>query len=543
MKLLQLLRRESDFPLFFLAFIAGISGLSNAFILVIINIAARQSSQDKHNTLYIFLFATVILIFIFVQRYIYVRTSVYVERALHKIRLRIVDKILESELLALEHIGRAEIYASVSKETQILSQATINLVMLGQSVILIFFALIYIALLSLMAFVLFVAFIAVSALIFLQWFKRIEKAMSDSLMYENELFKVLTHQLDGFKEAKMSQKRRDDLREHLAEISASVATMRRDTRSAIALMGIAFQTSFYLFIGVQIFLLPLLTSTRPEDMTQITMGVLFLVGPIGAMLGGINMFATANVAANNIETLEAAITQHNRAAAKRKADPLVIHEEPFREITFEQAEFSYTTDGQSTFTLGPLDLSIAPGEVTFISGGNGSGKSTFLRLLTCLYFPTSGEVKVDGQRLGETNASAYRNLFSVIFYDYHLFKRLYGIRNINQQRVEEMLLRLQLHNKTSLIEDRFSTVDLSSGQRRRLALIVNYLENKPICVFDEWAAEQDPDFRRYFYREILPDLKSQGKTIIAVTHDDQYYNMDYIDRFLKFQDGQLVAGV
>ncbi len=457
-------------------------------------------------------------------------------------RLRIVGKILDAELLALDRIGRAEIYASISKETRIISEAAINLVLMAQSVTLIFFALIYLAWLSLSAFALFLSFIVVSAFLYLRRVKRIEEAMSESFVFENELFEVLTHLLEGFKEVKMSEKRRVDLNKHLSEISDSVASSRGHSRSMTAMMGVFFNTSFYLLIGAQIFLIPLLAATPPQNLPEITTGILFLVGPITMMLGGANLYAGANVAADNIDTLEAAITQHNRAASKRKAEPIVIYEEPFRELTFERVEFRYTDkEGQSTFTLGPIDLSISPGEVLFVSGGNGSGKSTFLRLLTSLYFPTSGDVKLDGQRLGEANAGVYRNLFSVIFYDYHLFKRLYGLRNISQQQAEELLLRLKLDHKTSLVDNRFSTIDLSSGQRRRLSLVINYLEKKPICVFDEWAAEQDPDFRRYFYTDILPELKSQGKTIIAVTHDDQYYNMDYIDQILKFEEGRLVV--
>jgi putative ATP-binding cassette transporter len=149
-------------------------------------------------------------------------------------------------------------------------------------------------------------------------------------------------------------------------------------------------------------------------------------------------------------------------------------------------------------------------------------------------------LRVDGQQVSEANASAYRNLFSVIFYDFHLFDRLYGLQDINVQEVEELLERFQLKGRTRLVDRRFEPLDLSSGQKRRLALLVSYLENKPICVFDEWAAEQDPVFRRYFYTDILPELKAKGKTIIAVTHDDRYYDMDYVDRILKFEEGQLV---
>ncbi len=195
-----------------------------------------------------------------------------------------------------------------------------------------------------------------------------------------------------------------------------------------------------------------------------------------------------------------------------------------------------------SFHLGPIDLSISPGETIFISGGNGSGKSTFLRLLTCLYFPTQGVLSIDEQPLAESNAEMYRDLFSVIFFDYHLFNHLYGLHDMDTRldEVDELLEKLQLKEKTRLIDNRFDTLDLSTGQRRRLALLIHYLEDNPICVFDEWAAEQDPEYRRYFYTDILPELKAKGKTAIVVTHDDRYYDMAYVDQILKFEEGRLV---
>jgi putative ATP-binding cassette transporter len=254
------------------------------------------------------------------------------------------------------------------------------------------------------------------------------------------------------------------------------------------------------------------------------------------------IYTAANVSAERIEQLETAIDRHVRPMARRRGEELVIRNAPFRDITFQDVQFDYlNSEGRKSFRLGPVNLVIAPGETIFISGGNGSGKSTFLRLLTSLYFPTRGNVQLDGQRLSESNAATYRELFGVIFYDYHLFDRLYGLRNIDEEQVDALLHRFRLADKTRLEGDRFETLDLSTGQRRRLALVVNYLENKPICVFDEWAAEQEPDFRRYFYTNILPELKAQGKTVIAVTHDDRYYDMNYIDRVIKFEEGKLVV--
>jgi putative ATP-binding cassette transporter len=311
----------------------------------------------------------------------------------------------------------------------------------------------------------------------------------------------------------------------------------------MSVVNISAQSSFYLLVALVLFILPRLSLTSFDILAEISAGVLFLAGPISTLVGSVQVYATANVAAENIDDLEAALDRHVRPLSQRRARPLVIRE-PFGEITFERVEFTYVDkDGNVSFRFGPIDLSISRGETIFVTGANGSGKSTFVYLLTALYFPTRGVLRLDGQPVSEENAGAYRNLFAAVFYDFHLFDRLYGLHDIDRQQVEALLQRFQLTGRTGLVDNRFETLDLSSGQRRRLALLVNYLENKPIIVLDEWAAEQDPAFRRYFYTDILAELKAMGKTVIAVTHDDRYYDMDYIDRILKFEEGQLVPYV
>ena len=178
------------------------------------------------------------------------------------------------------------------------------------------------------------------------------------------------------------------------------------------------------------------------------------------------------------------------------------------------------------------------GELVFITGGNGAGKSTLLKLLTGLYQPAQGVVRLDGELQTEANQDAYHSLFTHIFSDFHVFRRLYGIDPGGGEQVEGLLRRMELEEKTRFTDNGFETVELSSGQRKRLALIVGELEDKPIIVLDEWAADQDPRFRRKFYEELLPELKRRGKTVVAVTHDDKYYGV--ADRILSMREGTLV---
>lgn len=544
MKLLRLLRNETSISYRFLFFIAAISGLANTLVLVSINMVSGSIAKEGSSLSYILFFAAMILTYFFSQKYLLVTTAKNVEEVVYKMRLRIMDKIQDAEFQSFERIGKSRIYASVSKELQMISEASLTLTMAGQSGITTIFALGYIAWQSILALVFFIAIIAIAIIIYLRQDQRLKAAMHESLARENELFDTLTDLLDGFKEVKMSELRGTDLNEHIKDISASVVDLKYEVSSQVSFVAIFTQASFYILVASLVFILPLVAAFESAQLVKLVSVVLFLIAPLSILVSGMQLFTTANVAAENIENLEDLINQHVRSISQRCGEPLVFQEPPFREIKFDDVHFNYVDeDGLAAFHLGPIDLSISRGETIFVSGGNGSGKSTFLHLLTCLYFPTQGVLSIDDQPLAESNAEDYRELFSVIFFDYHLFDRLYGIRDIEarQDEIDELLERLQLHEKTSLIDHRFETLNLSSGQKRRLALLIHYLEDNPICVFDEWAAEQEPEYRRYFYTDILPELKANGKTTIVVTHDDRYYNMDYVDRILKFEEGRLIS--
>jgi ABC-type siderophore export system fused ATPase/permease subunit len=196
---------------------------------------------------------------------------------------------------------------------------------------------------------------------------------------------------------------------------------------------------------------------------------------------------------------------------------------------------------EATFKIGPIDFNLHPGELVFITGGNGSGKSTFLRVLAGLYPPDSGQIRLNGQQINDETRDMYRSLMSAIFFDYHLFRKLYGIRDPEPAEVDQLLRQFRLDTKTSLTNGEFRTLDLSGGQRRRLALIVSLLEKRPILLLDEWTAEQDPEFRRKFYDELLPELMGAGATVVVITHDDRYLNELHLPaRRIHMDEGRIV---
>jgi putative ATP-binding cassette transporter len=535
MKLLELIRRESTVSFGALIFVAGLAGISNALVLAIINSAAEQASTDKTSTRNLVLFMIVMGIYVMTQWRLLTTATREVERILDRLRVRLADKIRRCDLLPLEEMGRTVIYASINKETMTISQSAMIMMMSGQAAVLIFFTAFYVAVLSVVAFVLTVVLGLLLSVIYIRRSKKLSLAVHETLKRENALFDTLTHLLAGFKEVRLNQARSNDLFAHYEEISHSATENKIRTQAQISRMFIFSQAAFYVLLGVIVFVVPRLSTTYSTEVVKITTAVLFLVGPMTALVGTVPNLAGADVACENIATLEAAL-DHSLSEPPERFTPMT----GFREITFRDVVFHYHDSANgNAFTVGPIDFDLAAGEIVFVSGGNGSGKSTFLKLLTALYYPQEGSIRIDGRLLTPVLYESYRSLFSTVFTDYHLFDRLYGLYDVPEEEVDRQLAFIEMTGKTKVVDSRFETLELSGGQKKRLALLVSLLEKRPICVFDEMAADQDPAFRKKFYKEILPLLHQQGRTIVVVTHDDKYFGD--ADRLLKMDEGRFVS--
>jgi len=210
------------------------------------------------------------------------------------------------------------------------------------------------------------------------------------------------------------------------------------------------------------------------------------------------------------------------------------------DLTLKAITYAYQSQNKKeVFTLGPIDMSLKAGELVVLAGGNGSGKTTLAKIITGLYSAETGELLLDGQRITDENREFYRQHFSAIFYDFHLFESLLGLEKPNLDAcARERLARLELSHKVTIQDGVFSTTQLSQGQRKRLALLTASLEDRQIYVFDEWAADQDRKFREFFYRHLLPDLKAEGKMVLIICHDDHYF--DVADRIIKLESGKIV---
>jgi putative ATP-binding cassette transporter len=339
--------------------------------------------------------------------------------------------------------------------------------------------------------------------------------------------------LAGFKEVKQNTDRSRDLNNALSKMAEILVEMKTRIGYLFADHFIFSQTTFYLLLAAMVFVVP---GRLSGSIMKITTAILFMFGPLSSLIGTLPLFSLANVAVGNMRTLEARLEQLESAAQDRD-DAKVVPPPDFREVSLSRVRFEYRDrEGKRTFRLGPLDLTIHKGEIVFLVGGNGSGKSTFLKLLTALYYPEEGKVLLDGQDVAEIGYASYRNLFSAIFSDYHLFDSLYGLR-VSDAEVNQQLKELGLEGKTKCVGGRLTNLDLSTGQRKRIGLLVSLLEDRQIYIFDEWAAEQDASFRDRFYRKIIRELQARQKTVIVATHDEQYFQAD--DRVLEIKDGRL----
>ncbi|MCW2248530.1 putative ATP-binding cassette transporter [Azospirillum fermentarium] len=541
MEFLHLLRSEAVPNLRRILMMATVAGLSNALVLALINAAANLDKDERGSiTTLGLLFIIVVGTYTVAQRFVMSSTAREVERIIHRIRCRLIREIRNCELDGMERIGRTSIFNGLSKEIQTIAQSGNMLGMLFQNGVLLVFATLYLILVSLPAFVLTLVFTAGATSLYLARMARINTAIHEATQAEYRLHDLLGGILDGFKEIKLNDRRSAESAADVIQASLNAADERTKAQSEFGRTFVFTQNVFFLLLGTVVFLVPMLSDTPSDSLVKATSAVLFLFGPLAAVVSSIPILASANAAAGAIAELETLLrkTAENGRKVGRSTDAAA--EPPaFQEIELRDVTFCFD-DGQRErpFQVGPINLTLKPGETVFISGGNGAGKSTFMRLLTSLYWPQGGMILLDGQLLEHHAVHKYRALFSTVFSDYHLFKRLYGIDEEARARAEALIAEFELSDKTSLTGNELSTVDLSAGQRKRLALIVAMMERRPICVLDEWAADQDPYFRRKFYEDVIPKMKAAGTTVICVTHDDRYFGL--ADRRIHLEEGRIV---
>lgn len=353
---------------------------------------------------------------------------------------------------------------------------------------------------------------------------------------EDQLQKYYRSMAEGAKELRMHRQRRRNLYQQQV-----VPTVQRIAALQIRSVNIFLSAStfgsllFFIVIGLCLAVQTWGTAVPADVLNGFVMTLLFMKGPMESVLSLLPLISRNSVALKRIAEMNASFSTPepfllpDRETAPRQA----LHSLELRDVAYAFP----SVDGLPPFTMGPFNLKVEPGELLFIVGHNGSGKTTLIKLLLGLYSPQAGEVLLNGREVGADQRDDYRQLFTTVFADFFLFQELLERKGVLPEHTQAYLERLELAHKVTIRDGALSTTDLSTGQRKRLALLHAWLDERPVLVFDEWAADQDPAFRKVFYTELLPDLKRQGKTVIVISHDDRYF--DLADQLIEVRGGQL----
>ncbi len=351
--------------------------------------------------------------------------------------------------------------------------------------------------------------------------------------------------LDGTRELQLNSERSKYFVDQVVGPSAyRFKTLLVRGMTGYALVNNAGGTLYYLFIGLFLFVVPMWLRLPAGDMITITFLLLYLIQPIADVMSALPSLRQSSIALGRIRQVKADLAQSSsESAAISTTDPFsrTVTGAPLLKLDAVCHRFPGLTDDQP-FMLGPLNLTIRSGELIFIVGGNGSGKTTLAMLLLGLYEPESGKIDLSNVPVDNHNVAHYRQFFSAVFSDFHLFQEFFGAQD--RGIVEQATYYLEsfgLAHKVKIADGKFTTTSLSAGQRKRMALISAYLEDRPVYILDEWAADQDPTFKRVFYTELLPELKRRGKTVFVISHDDAYF--EHADRIIKLSEGKIIEDI
>ena len=512
------------------------SGLARGMILTTINAGAAAVMASQFEWGYFGAFIFFVLLFAAVNYYALSRMQMMVEEMTKQLRMRISEKLLFTNLRFIEAQGNGEIYARLTTDITQVARSAIKFLKAVQNVVLLLFCLGYIGWLSPAALSCTIAALVAGVLVYVAQARRAASKVRAARAKEAEFFTGIKDILDGYKEIKLNRARHVDVEDAIDAVSSDY----RDLNVGAEILFIrGFMTSqIFLFglIGVFIFILPQVLPEIGATVFSFLAAILFLIGPVESLVTAIPRLTKARVSLRKVRELEAALDAEVAADENRAR---AVEAMTFETLSLQGIEFDFAEAGSDdAFDLGPVDLEIRRGEVLFIVGGNGSGKTTLLKVLTALYTASAGQILVDGRPVPVAERQAYREMFSAIYNDFHLFRRLHGMADPDLGQLDRLLRLMQLARKTRFDGDAFTTVALSTGQRKRLAYAVAALEDRQIYVLDEFAADQDPGFRQFFYNDLLPELKARGKTVIAVTHDDAYFHA--CDRLIKMDYGRIV---
>ncbi|MDY7094680.1 MAG: cyclic peptide export ABC transporter [Acidobacteriota bacterium] len=536
MKLFHVIKAYSRRGIFAAVVISGVvSGLLSTGLLFLINEYLYGEAFLSGGKLVLAFF--VMLPLVMVARYIASYTLTLLgQRATYELRVDLTDRILTAPLRRLEEQGPAKLMVALTEDIESVTDALANMPQFFINAAVVVGCLAYMGWLSwpvLLAVLVFILVGVISYQIPLMAGIRVQELARE---VEDELFDCFRGSTQGTKELKMRRSRRLAFMDMVRKIAGRQRSLEIKASKIFIAAGTWGNAIFFLLLGTVLFFLPLwIDGLDRKVLGSYTLVLFYMLTPLQMVLNDLPGLTNADVSVRKIEGLGISLTSGvSEAEGTSTAKP------EWNRLAARNIAHTYRHDSaDEEFSLGPMNLEFQPGELVFIVGGNGSGKTTLAKVLMGLYPPEEGELFLDGEAIDDSNRSDYREQFAAVFSDFFLFETLLGLESPDlDENAREYLKDLHLKHKVRIENGRLSTLDLSQGQRKRLALLTAYLEDSPIFLFDEWAADQDPEFKKVFYHHLLPELKRRGKLVLAISHDDAYYHMG--DRIIKLDYGQLV---
>ncbi|MCE2029775.1 cyclic peptide export ABC transporter [Sessilibacter corallicola] len=523
---------------FILAVLAGIgSGLCMVGLLALINQALHNIGEVT--VLSMGLFTALLAAMVFFRVNSTVLLTKLSQKSIAEMRMRLSKKILAAPLKVTERQGPHKLLATLTDDVAALANGIMRLPFLFINLAVISGCLVYMLWLSWWLFLLALFFIFAGVMVYRLPESRALGLLNEARGFADNLYQGFQAICSGTKELKIHRKRREMFfNGPLQEAAQGYADKTISGTRYYSFAGSFGLLMFFMIIGFLVYLFPSWANLDAATLTGYVMVFLFIQGPMEVVVSAIPELAKTSVGLRKIQKLGLDLNLEEEGKLETPDNVQLIESKQWQTISLDSVIHSYYRELEDThFQLGPIDMSINRGELIFLIGGNGSGKTTFAKLLLGLYEPESGNIKVDDVIVESNNLESYRQLFSVVFVDFFLFEQLLGFEDTEIDALAESYIeKLQLNHKVKVEDGKLSTVQLSQGQKKRLALLTAYLEDRDFYVFDEWAADQDPLFKRIFYTQILPDLKAKGKTVLVISHDDQYF--DIADRYIKMDSGK-----
>lgn len=486
------------------------------------------------------------IVFLAAVAYTYLLNIIF-QKALNKYAFKILyeneknlfNQILRAPLVTLEKFGTQRFYTAM-EDLRLFSSLPYTVTHTVSSLLMLVLGVTYMFTLSVISAFIVLGLIVLVAVCYFIVMNSMSKEVAVLRKYNEHYYKYVNDLISGFKELKLSASRRKNI------MGKYLGPNRDDSEGLDFKINYVFlsinmisQYGLYAVIAAILFGLPAMGLLERADVIAYVVVILFISGPINNLINLQQMYTRFMVANRRIKSFMKDFQIEKEVVSLDHKEDMMFESLKFRNVCFE-----YERENESeekSFSLGPIDLDINRGEVLFIVGGNGSGKSTFINILTGLYTPSEGTIILNDD-LNSNLKEDLQNSMTAIFTNNHIFSHNYDDYSLEKnEEYAELLEMMQLNEVVTDDKEESARRHFSKGQSKRMSMIFTLLEKKPILVLDEWAADQDPHFRRYFYEELIPRLKRQGKTVIAVTHDDAYFHM--ADRIIKFDYGKIVKNV